>query len=219
MSSFDRIRDIVMLRDMAPRDRRAVILGLTVLAPALLYIAAVRPYRAAMNDLRDRIAAERALLDREEALIAGKETLPANAASMQERADRASMRLVRAANVPLAEAEVTGFLQDIAGLSRVLLQDMSGVEPRRGEKAAVESVRPLRLSVRGESDLEGVLTFLQRVENSPLLLRVAELSIEPQTAGKGEDRNPTGVVQFTMIVEAYVPSDVERAETREEVSP
>jgi hypothetical protein len=73
--------------------------------------------------------------------------------------------------------------------------------------------------VRGESDLEGVLTFLQRVENSPLLLRVAELSIEPQTAGKGEDRNPTGVVQFTMIVEAYVPSDVERAETREEVSP
>jgi hypothetical protein len=226
MISFDRIRDIVLLRNLAPRDRRAVLRGLAVLAPALFYLGAVRPYRAAMTELRDRIASERALLEREEALVAGKQTLPANAASMQDRAERASMRLVRAANVPLAEAEVTGFLQDIAGLSRVLLQSMSGVEPRRGEKFEIKSVRPLRLSVRGESDLEGVLTFLQRgvltflqrVENSPLLMRVAELSIEPQTAGRGEDRTTTGVVQFTMIVEAYAPSDVERTEPREEVS-
>jgi len=219
MSSVERIRDIVMMRSMAQRDRRAVLLGLAVLAPALIYIAAVRPYRAAMDDLRDRIASERALLEREEALIAGKTTLPASAASMQGRAERAALRLVRAANVPLAEAELTGFLQDIAGLSRVLLQDMSGIEPRRGEKPAAESVRALRLSVRGESDLEGVLTFLQRVENSPLLLRIAELSIEPQKEGRGDERNTTGVVQFTLIVEAYAPSDVERAETREEVSP
>lgn len=219
MSMLDRVRDIVTLRSLGPRDRRAVLLGVAVLAPALLFFTVVRPYRAAMNDLRDRIASERGLLQREEALVATADVLPGSVVSMQDRADRAALRLVRAPNVPLAEAELTGFLQDMASLSRVLLQDMSGVEPRRGEKPPVESVRALRLSVRGESDLEGVLTFLQRIENSPLLLRIAELSIEPKTEGRGNDRNTTGVVQFTVIVEAYAPSDEERVDTREEVSP
>jgi hypothetical protein len=213
--------ELLSLRTLSQRDRRAVLIGLAVLLPAVLHVTAVRPYRASLADVRDRAAAERALLQREEALAAQAETLPSGLTVVQDRADRASRRLVRAANVPLAEAEVTGFLEELAQLSRVLLQDMRGIEPRRGEQPTVAGLRPIRLSVRGESDFEGVLTFLQRLESSPLLLRVAELSIEPQYEGsaRGGDRRATGVVTFAVIVEAFSPADVEGAHATMEVRP
>jgi hypothetical protein len=228
---MNRLADVLLLRMLPHRDRRAILLGLAVLLPVLLYVAAVRPYRAALADVRDRIAAERALLEREETLVAHAGTLPPTVAALQERAAGAERRLVSAANVPLAEAEVTGFLEELAQLSRVLLQELRGVESRRGgarssarasrdQAENVGALRAIRLSVRGESDLEGVLTFLSRLENSPLLLRIAELSIEPQFEGTARtgDRRPSGVVTFALIVEAFAPPDIERA-AAEEVSP
>jgi hypothetical protein len=225
---MNRLADVLLLRMLPHRDRRAILLGLAVLLPVLLYVAAVRPYRAALADVRDRIAAERALLEREETLVAHAGTLPPTVAALQERAAGAERRLVSAANVPLAEAEVTGFLEELAQLSRVLLQELRGVESRRGGARAsrdqaenVGALRAIRLSVRGESDLEGVLTFLSRLENSPLLLRIAELSIEPQFEGTARtgDRRPSGVVTFALTVEAFAPPDIERAAAAGEVSP
>ena len=208
------------LRSMSPRDRRAVLLGLAIVAPFLLYFAAVRPYRVALSDIRDRTASELALLQREEALLAMAGTLPANVHDMEERARRTTNRLVRAANVPLAEAEITSMLESIAGLSRVLLQEMGGVDAPRGRAAAdsAAALRSLRLSVRGESDLEGVLTFLQRVESSPILLRIVELTIEPMYEGDRDERVATGVVTFAMVVEAYAPADIDSPGTLEGVS-
>jgi hypothetical protein len=210
---MSRLADTLMLRTLAPRDRRAVLVGAAVLLPALLFTVAVQPYRAALADVRDRTAAERALLEREEALLAQAAVLPGGLSTTAARAERAQHRLVSAPNVPLAEAEVTGFLEELAQLSRVLLQDMRGIEPRRGEQPAPAGLRPIRLAVRGESDFEGVLTFLQRLESSPLLLRVAELSLEPQYEGsaRGGDRHATGVVTFAVIVEAYAAADVDPA--------
>src|SRR5690606_26661563 len=174
-----RVREVRLLRTFGGRDRRAVIIGLAVLLPALLWMAVVRPYMASRAELNERIAAERALLEREEALVAAAPELPVLVEQATERAQQSSQRLVRAANMPLAEAEVTRYLENVAQLSRVLLQEVRSVDPPRGEEDEDDYVRPLRLALRAESDLEGVLTFLQRVETSPLLLHVAELSIEP----------------------------------------
>jgi hypothetical protein len=205
---------------MNARDRRAIMLGLAVLVPALLFVAVVRPYRAALSDIRDRTASELALLQREEALLAMAESLPDNVHAMEDRARRTTNRLVRAANVPLAEAEITSMLETIASLSRVLLQEMGGVDiPRRSSNVdSTSAIRALRLSVRGESDLEGVLTFLQRIESNPLLLRIVELTIEPNYEGDRDERVATGVVQFTMAVEAYAPADIDSPVTLEEGS-
>lgn len=218
MSMRDAV-SILTLRSLSARDRRAVLLGLAVLAPALLFIGIVRPYRAALADLRDRTAAELALLEREEALLASAAALPASVQDAQARARRAADLLVRAPNVPLAEAEVTTMLETIASLSRVLLQEMRAVEAR-GVRAAVDStasIRPLRLSLRGESDLEGVLTFLQRIETNPMLLRIVELTIEPVYEGDPDARVATGVVQLAVIIEAFAPADIDRPATLEEV--
>jgi hypothetical protein len=207
---MSRLIHVLLLRRLAARDRRAVLIGLAVLAPVLLYSAAVRPYRAALGTVREQIEVERALLQREEALLAAAPRMTDLATSVGSRAEQAALRLVRAPNLPLAEAEVTGMLESVAAMSRVLLQEMRGVEARRGRSdEPTGRLRPLRLAVRGESDLEGVLTFLQRIEQSPLLLRVVELSIEPAYEGNSRsgDRRATGVIQFALVVEAYVPAE------------
>lgn len=200
--------DMLAMRNLAPRDRRAVLLGALVLVPALLWVAAVQPYRAALADVRERTATERALLQRELALIDAGAT-PAVVMEMEARAQRAALRLVSAPNAPLAEAEVTGFLQELARLSRVLLQELRGVEDRRGRAQEPALLRPIRLAVRGESDLEGVMTFLQRIESSPLLMRVTELSVEPHREGRDGTRRPDGAVTFSMQIEAYAAPELD----------
>lgn len=200
--------DTLAMRNLSPRDRRAVLLGALVLVPALLWVAAVQPYRAALADVRERTATERALLQRELALIDAGAT-PAIVMEMEARAQRAALRLVSAPNAPLAEAEVTGFLQELARLSRVLLQELRGVEDRRGRAEESAPLRPIRLAVRGESDLEGVMTFLQRIESSPLLMRVTELSVEPHREGRDGTRRADGAVTFSMQIEAYAAPELD----------
>jgi hypothetical protein len=217
---MSRYFDVLLFRHLAPRDRRAVIAGALVLVPALLWVGAVRPYYAAMDGLRQRADAELALLQREQALIAGHGAAGTGSAAA-DRAERATLRLVSAANVPLAEAEVTTFLQELARLSRVLLQELRGVDPRSAgsaRRAAPESpepLRPIRLVVRGESDLEGVLTFLQRVEQSPLLMRVTGLTVEPQRESRGAERREDGAITFILHLEAFAQPDIEGAPAAE----
>lgn len=218
MMPLARVRDALLLRSLAARDRRAVLIGLAVLTPAVLWIGAVRPYRAALSDLETRVGAERALLEREEALLAVGPELPARADAAREHATGATQRLVRAANAPLAEAEVTAFLQDVALLSRVLLQEVSSVEAPRGAEEESGTIRPLRLALRGESDLEGVLTFLHRIETGPLLLRIAELSIEPALQREDQARMD-GAVQVHLVLHAFVPAATDMSSTRQEGSP
>jgi hypothetical protein len=220
---------------ISARDRRAILLGLAVLLPAFLWILAVRPYRAALAETRDVLDTERALLAREEALLASAPMLPAALATAEAAVSRAELRLVRAPNAPLGEAEVTSYLQDIAGLSRVLLQEMRGLETDPDVEQP-EDVAAFRLAVRGESDLQGVMTFLHRVEESPLLLRVVEVSMEPvierprssrrrnnddDDDDDEESNEPTvtGVVAFALVVEAYTPpATADAPSTSREVS-
>lgn len=221
MSAFASLRSALGLDRIGERDRRAIRIGLAIVVPALLWVGAVRPYRTALTELRDRIAAERALLAREEALIAASDELPRLLDAAADQTRRSELRLVRASNAPLAEAEVTGFLQDVAGLSRVLLQELRGLEPEPGTAGlATGGLVPIRLAIRGESDLEGVMTFLHRIETSPLLLRVIELSIEPvlerprRSRRRDDDDDPppppvqTGVVSFVLVIDAYAPDDL-----------
>lgn len=199
------------LRDLSPRDRRAIVLGLVVLVPALLWVGVVRPYRAYLEELHERTAAERALLTRERALLARADALPAVLADAESAAQRLELRLVRAPNTPLAEAELTSYLESVATASRTLLKDIRAVGMRRAEPDAAGDLRPIRLAITAESDLEGIVTFISRVENSPLLVRIGEFSLEPVNGGAanapGARARPTGVMHLMMVVEAYAPAE------------
>ena len=210
----------ISLGSLNERDRRALRLGVLVLAPALLYVFAFKPYRARLVETRDQVQAERALLDRELALVARGPSLPTELKRAEMSVVLAEGRLVRAANVPMAEAELTEELEDMASSSRVLLQEIRGVALGRGEEPP-PGMRAIRLALRGESDLEGTATFLHRIETSKLVLRLREVSLEAKpdeaprrTTTRGRPAPPpqVGVMQFAIVVEGYVPALAEEQE-------
>lgn len=216
-------RGFLLLNGLSPRDRRAILIGLAILVPAALYVLGVKPYRSALEGARDRVSAERELLARELALLESSDSFPEAIQRAQEQADLFEDRLVRAASGELAEGELTDFLERSALRSRVLLEEIRSGELGRGE-AAPAGLEVVRLHLRGESDLEGVLTFLDAIETSRLLLRVRGLALEPQVArsesGDEEDSQgapmPTGVIEFQLIIDGFARLDeVARAEEYE----
>jgi hypothetical protein len=196
--------------EMAPRDRRAVLLGLAVILPALVYFLGVRPYLAALSDVRDLTFIAQQGLRSDLDLLESAEELPEAARRAQEKAFEVESRMLRARSLVLAEGELTDLLEASAYHSRVLLEEIRGGELTRGEEPP-PGLSVVRLHLRGESDLEGVLTFLDQLEKSALLLRVRGLALEPEVSRPDSDEEdegsrdpvPTGVVEFQMIVDGF----------------
>lgn len=203
------------LSRLGERDRRALLLGAAVLLPVVAWTGAVRPYLSALGDTRDRLAAERGMLAREEGLLALAVQLPADLVAAERTAAAATERLLRASNRPLAEAALTAALENVASSSRVLLQQVRGVEAPGGSDPPA-GVLPVQVAVQGESDVAGLTRFLHRIEASPLLMRVRALDVRPRA---GADRNrdgpapeDMGVVAFSLVVEAYAPAELEQGD-------
>jgi hypothetical protein len=188
------------VRGLSPRDRRALVLGLLVLGPALAWIGVVRPWQRAVAATAENTAAEEALLQRERTLLREAPTLPDRLGAARAALARKEARLVRSANPALAEAEVVGVVEELARESRALFQEARSVALAVGEEPPPGLV-PIRLNIRVESDFEGILDFLHALESDPLLIRVVGLSMQ---AGE------SGVMNFMAVIEAYAP--------REEVS-
>ena len=211
---------------LSPRDRRAVLLGLAVVLPAAAYMFAVRPYRSALAEVRDRVAAEEELLARERALLASAPGLPEAIREAEADAEGAEDRMLRGRSAVLAEAELTDFLERSAFQSRVLLEEIRSGELARGEEPP-PGLSVIRLHLRGESDLQGVLSFLDTIEKSRLLLRVRGLALEPEMTREAGAQNrqgagastPTGVVGLQLIVDGFAQPDVEALEGPAPASP
>ena len=210
------LKRILTLRVLAARDRRAILLGLGVILPVFLLVGVVKPYFRTLNETRDRIAAERTLLERELELRARKKQLPEALQTARGSLQRGEERLVKAANPALAESRLTDLLEDLAGMTRVLLQEVRSVPAQRGQTDP-PGMQTLRLAIRGESDLEGVLRYMQHIEENPMVLRIRELSLEKAPPPPSERpargrpaRRPlnanAGVVQFTFVVEGFTPT-------------
>jgi len=201
---------------LAPRDRRAILLGLALMVPALIYVFGVRPYRAALADVLDRVTAERQLLERELALLQSASTIPEAIRRAELEAARVENRMLQARGKVLAEAELTDFLEGSASRSRVLLEEVRSGELARGE-APPPGLEVIRLELRGESDLQGVLYLLDEIEKSQLLLRVRGLALEPELARPETDGDengareavPTGVVTFQIVVDGFARQEVD----------
>jgi len=191
---------------MATRDRRALTLGALLILPLLLVVGVVRPYLTMVEQSRSELEAERALLAREEGLIASADELPASLEAATLRLERESAGLIPAANELLAEASFSDILQSAAIESRVLVQEIRGVESDPAD--ALAGLAPIRLAMRAESNLEGVATFLTRLEGDNLLIRILEISVEPIQAGSrqsGDGPSPTdmGALSISLVAEAF----------------
>lgn len=208
--SFQDTRGFLLLNGLAPRDRRAILIGVTILFPAIVYVFGVKPYLAALSDVRDRVAIEQVALAGELDLLEAAGALPDEIQRASAEANRYENRLVRAPSQVLAEAALSAFLESSASRTRVLLEEIRGGE-LGGDEGPPPGISLIRLHLRGESDLEGVMNFLDEIERSQLLLRVRGLALEPEVARPESENDeednrepvPTGVVEFQLIVDGF----------------
>ncbi len=165
------------LATMNTRDRRALMLGLFVLGPALAYIWGVKPLLASFNRTRDQIFDQRQLLAQEKAAVAAARQNP----DLKRIADSAmhatATRLFEGRDDVQASAQLASHLTEVAQRSDVLLQS-AGTRPTE----LVNGIRTLRVEIRGESDIRGLLEFLKALESGEKLLRVDRLDISRSMA-------------------------------------
>jgi hypothetical protein len=205
---------------LSPRDQRALKVGGVVLGGVALWLGVVSPLLGLSEALQDRIESEASLLVRERGVLAEAPALPERADALRVELERWDARMIRSPNLALAEAETTALLQALARENLVLLEEARAVSRPPGSLPP-PGLTPIRLSLRGESDFEGVLGFLAALEADPLLIRIEALSIQQPAGGSaggggggasgaaGAARNGAreGVVVFMAVVETFAPAE------------
>jgi hypothetical protein len=191
----------VKLDTMSHRDRRALLLGAAVLGPALFYIWGVKPYRAALDDARQQLTVERETLARERAAIAAARKNP----QLQHLADSAmratAPHLFQGRDDVMASAELASYLGDLARARHVWLQDAA----TRPATLSPNGVRTLRVEIRAESDLQGILSLLQALETGGKLVRVERMDISRQPSRTEESGAETLALSATISGFAIPP--------------
>lgn len=183
------------LSSMTSRDRRALVLGSTIVGLSLFGVFGVKPFMKSLADDRDRLASERETLARERAAVDAARRNP----HLQQVADSAmsamTPRLFEGQDDGIAGAELDLWVTDVAHESRVFLPT---VTTRTGSTSAA-GIRMLRSEIRGESDLRGILTFLRALETGDKLVRVERIDLSRAPNASDDDETETISMAATII--------------------
>lgn len=187
---------------MSARDRRALVLGASIIGLSLFGVFGLKPFIKSLADDRERLASERETLSRERAAVDAARRNP----HLQQVADSAmsavTPRLFEGRDDGIAGAELDLWVTDVAHRSRVFLPT---VTTRTGSTSPA-GIRTLRSDIRGESDLRGILTFLRALETGDKLVRVERLDLSRLPNASEDDETETLSMAATIIGFA-LPSD------------
>lgn len=186
---------------MPSRDRRAILIGLAILVPSLAWVWGVRPARAALADMQDRIVSEREALAREKAAVAAATTQPARQRVADSAMKAAASRAFDGANDVAAGAALVTYVGEVAARTHVWLGSATTrpAPTGRGTTTPVTNgLRPLRVELRGESDFKGVLEFLDALERGGKVVVVERLDVA-RALRAGDDSRETLSVSATVV--------------------
>ena len=202
-----------MIHRLSDRDRRTLMLGLSVIVLLVLISRVVPAWRGWDADTRASAAEMAAEAARAEQTV---RTLPAALDSLEAR----RARLV---------AQGRGVLDggSIAGSGAALASLVSGAAARAGVQMGSVQVRPdtasagtfMRISVRadGTGDLPAVTRMLALLEGAPELLAVRDISItQPNPGGPAEQPEALRVELSVEGLALREPRDAPRDEEAEE---
>lgn len=155
---------------LSTRDRRALVLGVALLAPVLVWRLIVSPYTAAENRLQAELEIETDLLSRELAVV---EEARGDAEAIARLAEVLGRQVPRLLGGDPGTRELAEYVQGIAGETPIHFE---AVEPRALD-GAERFLTPVCVEVRAESDLEGFLTLIRYLETGPKLVLLDSLSV------------------------------------------
>lgn len=191
-----------MAYELKERERKVVWWGAILVLPALFYLYGLKPLRAKFADQQEQLVFERDALVRERAAIAAAKRNP----QLQHVADSlmqtTNQRLFSGQDDVMASAELGSYLGEVASKHHFLLTTATtGAVPK-----TKSIVRTLSEDIRGESDLQGVLEFLQALEQGPKLVRVTRIDISRPT--RDADDIETVLVAATVTAFALPPEPI-----------
>lgn len=193
---------------LAPRERRVIMWGALVLLPVALIRLGVMPYRAALAEARDNLSVERDALSRERGAVLTAQRNPA----LQQMTDsvRGMMepRLFEGTDDVMASSELAAYVGDLARGHHVWVQDAA----TRTATSTTPGVRTLHVEIRGESDLRGIMNFLDAIERGDKLVRVERLDISRGLSGPGNEQAETLIIAAT--VAGYAMGDLSTKPSR-----
>jgi hypothetical protein len=178
------------------RDRRALRFGAILAIPAVLYVAAFKPYVASLNSINAAVDTQRDLLDRERALVAAAPALPGEIARARTALATEQHRVYDARDLVAATSALSRDVNAALRDAGVAPQRLDARDPiRRGE-----GLHELTIDLRAEGDLEGVLTALASLETAKKLIRVTRLAVE---RGGSATPNAAEILAVTATIHGY----------------
>ena len=190
-----------MAYELKERERKVLLWGAVIAIPILLFTYGVKPLWASLADKQEQLLLERTTLVRERAAIAAAKRNP----ELQHVADSlmqiTSQRLFSGVDDVMASAELGSYVGEIAGRNHFLLTSATtGAVPK-----TKSIVRTLSEDIRGESDLQGILEFLQALEHGEKLVRVSRIDLSRPT----RDADDIETLLFAATITAYaLPAEI-----------
>jgi hypothetical protein len=179
---------------LSAKDRRTLLIGVAVLIPVALYRFGFVPYRASLADMRDRLTTEREALSRERGAVLTAQRNPA----LQQMTDSAlhamEPRLFEGTDDVIASSGLAAYVGDVARGHHVWVQDAA----TRTTTSTTTGVRTLHVDIRGESDLRGILSFLDALEHGDKLIRIERLDVSRGLSGAGNEQAETLTIAATV---------------------
>jgi hypothetical protein len=184
---------------LAVKDRRAITLGTTILAPALLLKLVVLPGIGALTSLREEVARERDLLTREEQLLREADRWPVRYREGEARLIAAAPQLYDGADPVAGAGALAGYLSQRAVARRVFLQQTE----LRPTIEAGPGVTALSVELRGSTDLEGLVRFMHDIESGRPLVRVERVHVERTARPAFGSSTDEQVLSFSLTVRGF----------------
>ena len=169
-------------RNVAPRERRTIVVGVTVVGVTAVFVLGVLPLVRHWREREELIDVTRAHIARVESVIGHEAQFQEAARSIDASLDAGATRLIRARTVSLAAASVQALVRDYARASVVTVTrlDAAGAPISVGGTSVA-----LPATISAQGDIYGVADFLRRLQNGPWLVELTDFSIAPNPVLRG----------------------------------
>ncbi|MES1259449.1 MAG: GspMb/PilO family protein [Gemmatimonadota bacterium] len=160
----------------------------------MLFRFGIVPYRAALADAREQVAVQRDALSRERGAIATAQRNPALQQMTDSSLRAMEPRLFEGSDDVIASSDLAAYVGEVARNHHVWIQDAA----TRTATSTTPGVRTLHVELRGESDLRGILAFLDALDHGDKLVRVERLDVARGLSGPGNEQAETLTIAATI---------------------
>jgi hypothetical protein len=178
----------IRIPSLAPRDRRALLIGAALVLPVLLTVFVAMPWVRHAALQRAATDRERTLLARERALVAGARRDADLLAQARRSLAEAAPRLFGGSEAVTASAELARYVDALATDNGLVIDRTESVLDDRAEapddgdrtrsRARADSLDgALRVTIQAHGDAQSIVDFLRSGENGPRDIRFERVGI------------------------------------------